>query len=160
MTALLSLPTPPTAPEATTDREWLHIVFAADALGAQYQLVRELGRGAMGVVVLARDIALQGVVHRDLKPENVLVDRNGHALLTDFGIAALPSHDAQPVPGVSVGTPLYMSPEQLVGDHAIDGRSDLYALGALGFTLLTGRPPFGGRTLHELSARHLLQRVP
>src|SRR5437868_1422898 len=62
MTALLSLPTPPTASEATTDREWLHIVFAADALGAQYQLVRELGRGAMGVVVLARDIALHRVV--------------------------------------------------------------------------------------------------
>jgi serine/threonine-protein kinase len=53
-----------------------------------------------------------------------------------------------------------MSPEQLVGEHAIDGRSDLYALGVLGFMLLTGRPPFRGRTLGELSARHLLQRVP
>ncbi|MBV9878860.1 MAG: serine/threonine protein kinase, partial [Gemmatirosa sp.] len=100
-----------------------------------------------------------------LKPANVLLERDtdgtpGRVLLTDFGVAALPSSDAQPAPGLSVGTPLYMSPEQLVGDHAIDGRSDLYALGILGFALLTGRPPFRGRTLGELSARHLLQRAP
>jgi serine/threonine-protein kinase len=80
-------------------------------------------------------------------------------LISDFGVAALASYD-EPEVGIATGTPHFMSPEQLVGEHAIDGRSDLYALGVLGFTLLTGRPPFGGRTLGELSARHLLQRVP
>jgi serine/threonine protein kinase len=144
--------------------------FAVMELLEGETLRERLGGGAMpwrDAVDIAASIAdglaaahAKGVVHRDLKPENVLLERSGRVILTDFGVAALPSYDAQPTPGFSTGTPQYMSPEQLVGEHAIDGRSDLYALGVLGFTLLTGRPPFGGRTLRELSARHLLQRVP
>ena len=263
----VTAPTPDAACSAAEERAWLDVAFGPNALGAQYQRVRELGRGGMGIVFLARDLQLhrvvaikllrrelgasaddrarfrrearlmarlthpaivpihaygehalpdgecvsyfvmryvdgeslaerlrregtlpprevsrvlgelalaldyahaEGVVHRDLKPENVLVERGaggrpggGRALLSDFGVAALASYDPLPgEAGMSVGTPQYMSPEQLVGDHAIDGRSDLYALGVLGYTLLMGRPPFTGRSLEELSARHLLQRAP
>jgi serine/threonine-protein kinase len=127
---------------------------------------REVSR-VLDELAVALDYAhAEGVVHRDLKPENVLVERGskgrpGRVLLSDFGVAALASYDPLPgEAGMSIGTPHYMSPEQLVGDHAIDGRSDLYALGVLGYTLLTGRPPFSGRSLEELSARHLLQRAP
>ena len=115
----------------------------------------------VGELALALDYAHgEGVVHRDLKPENVMIEREtGHALLSDFGVAAMPSHDG-PEGALSVGTPLFMSPEQALGEHALDGRSDLYALGALAFMLVTGRPPFRGSNVREISARHVAQRAP
>ena len=115
----------------------------------------------VGELALALDYAHgEGVVHRDLKPENVMIEReSGRALLTDFGVAAMPSHDG-PEGAMSVGTPLFMSPEQALGEHALDGRSDLYALGALGYMLITGRPPFRGANEREISARHVAQRAP
>lgn len=86
-----------------------------------------------------------GVVHRDLKPENILLEGGGpRALLTDFGVArALEGAEDRTGPGVAMGTPAYMSPEQAAGE-AIDTRSDLYALGVVAYEMLTGRPPFEG----------------
>jgi serine/threonine-protein kinase len=135
----------------------------AERLRRQGKLTAREVRRVLGDLALALDYAHgQGVVHRDLKPENILIDRaTGRAMLTDFGVATLPSYEPMLGDvGLAFGTPHYMSPEQLVGEHAIDGRSDLYALGVLGFLMLSGRLPFRGRSLNELSARHLVQRVP
>jgi len=134
----------------------------AERLRREERLGAREVRRIMAELAMALDYAhAQGIVHRDLKPENILIDRQGRPLLTDFGVAALPSFEPLAADaGLAFGTPQYMSPEQLVGEHAIDGRSDLYALGVLGFLMLTGRLPFKGRSLGELSARHLLQRVP
>ncbi|GLC25446.1 serine/threonine-protein kinase [Roseisolibacter agri] len=244
--------------DASADAWFLDDVFAPAALGDRFQLVRELGRGGMGVVVLARDVALhrvvalklqhpllatcprarerfrreariqaqldhpgivpvhaagevtvrgravpwfamayvpgesladrlaragtlpanevrrvllalldalthahaEGVVHRDLKPENVLLSRDGRVLLTDFGVAARPSHDDPRRNAADVGTPLWMAPEQFAGEHAIDGRTDLYALGALGFAMLAGRPPFAGPSARAVAVAHLMGDTP
>jgi serine/threonine-protein kinase len=106
-----------------------------------------------------------GVVHRDLKPENVLLARAADAaparpLLTDFGVAARPAHDDPRAADHSAGTPRYMAPEQFAGDHAADPRSDVYALGALGYHLLAGRPPFDGRHAGALAVQHCTAVVP
>lgn len=89
--------------------------------------------------------AAAGIVHRDVKPENILLDGSGpRALLTDFGVArALEGAEHGTGPGVAMGTPAYMSPEQAAGEE-IDARSDLYSLGIVTYEMLTGRPPFDG----------------
>lgn len=90
----------------------------------------------------------QGIIHRDIKPENILLSA-GHPILADFGIAR-----AIDLAGVrqlthtgmgSPGTPAYMSPEQLIGDQELDGRSDTYSLGCVLYEMLTGKPPFAGK---------------
>jgi serine/threonine-protein kinase len=221
-------------------------------LGDNYQVVRELGKGAMGVVFLARDIALhrlvaikvlkhdlsgsdesrerfrrearmtarlshpnivpvhtfveagdfvcivmkyvhgeslaarlrrdgpmnsaesrrvlielataldyahrEGVVHRDLKAENILLERGtGRAMLTDFGVALLRSLDTGRAESGSYGTPHYMSPEQAAGDSDLDGRSDLYSLGVLGYYMTTGRLPFHALTFEALAAKQITE---
>lgn len=109
----------------------------------------------------------RGVVHRDLKPENVLLEQTappgdalGRALLTDFGVAALPSHDDPRTADHAAGTPRYMAPEQLAGEHAVDGRTDVYALGAIGLALLTGRRPYADHATAAVAAAHLAAPVP
>jgi serine/threonine-protein kinase len=93
-----------------------------------------------------------GVVHRDLKPENILLEQGtGRVLLTDFGVAARPSHDDPRAGAADVGTPLYMAPEQFAGEHAVDGRTDLYALGAVAYLLLAGQAPFAGVSARALA---------
>ena len=89
----------------------------------------------------------QGVVHRDVKPANILLDRaTGRAMVTDFGIArVVDSSGSQTMVGEMLGTPEYMSPEQASGEN-IDGRSDLYSLGLVGYFALTGTVPFTGST--------------
>ncbi len=98
-----------------------------------------------------------GTVHRDLKPENILLETaTGRALLTDFGIARdIGSAGSLTSTGIIVGTPHYMSPEQASGERAIDGRSDIYALGVIGYRMVSGTLPFGGSNAREVIARQL-----
>jgi serine/threonine protein kinase len=91
----------------------------------------------------------QGVVHRDLKPANVLLTQDGHAKIADFGVAKLNLAD-QTLGGRVLGTPSYMSPEQLNGE-AVDGRSDIFSLGVVLYTILTGYKPFQGNSAATVS---------
>jgi len=103
------------------------------------------------------------VVHRDIKPENILL-HEGHAMVADFGIgkalaAAVEQHTMHTQIGVTVGTPAYMSPEQAAGE-AVDGRSDLFALGCVLFELLTGEVAFSGPTVQATIARRFVHTPP
>ena len=102
------------------------------------------------------------VVHRDIKPENVLLTGD-HARVADFGIArpiSAAGDRSLTEPGMSVGTPAYMSPEQASGTARVDGRSDIYSLGCVLYEMLAGDPPFTGSTLEAILARKLTGEVP
>jgi serine/threonine protein kinase len=103
---------------------------------------------------------LHGVIHRDIKPDNILIDAaSGRAMVTDFGIArAMEGGTRLTQTGVAVGTPTYMSPEQAVGERAIDGRSDIYSLGVVGYQMLTGRVPFQASNSMALLLKHVSER--
>ena len=98
------------------------------------------------------------VVHRDLKPSNVILAER-HLKILDFGIARMAGNAKLTQTGMAVGSPLYMSPEQLQG-LPLDGRSDLYALGVLAFALLAGREPFTGDSFPVIAIHHLQSPVP
>ncbi|HEU5217669.1 MAG TPA: serine/threonine-protein kinase, partial [Gemmatimonadales bacterium] len=118
-------------------------------------------------VKLLRDVAEalacaheHGVVHRDIKPDNVMISRN-HALVTDFGVAkalseATGGHGVTST-GMAMGTPAYMAPEQASADPHVDHRADIYALGVLGYEMLSGQPPFVASTAQAMLAAHVTQ---
>jgi alpha-tubulin suppressor-like RCC1 family protein/serine/threonine protein kinase len=103
----------------------------------------------------------RGIVHRDVKPENIFIDENtGHALLSDFGVARSLETDSQlTATGTAIGTPAYMSPEQIDGVE-LDGRSDLYSLGLVGWEMLTGRRPWNGETLYGVIYKQKREELP
>ncbi|MEP7325277.1 MAG: serine/threonine-protein kinase, partial [Gemmatimonadota bacterium] len=101
-------------------------------------------------------------VHRDIKPDNIMLAR-GHALVADFGIARVVSSAPDvslTATGMSLGTPLYMSPEQSLGDPKLDYQTDIYSLGCVVFEMLTGRPPFVSDNVSALLARHIAEPAP
>jgi len=145
------------------------LVYFAMALVQGESLAARLGRERKPPLRFVRQVLAQvadalayahrsGVVHRDIKPDNILLEHaTGRAVVTDFGIArAAESSGARLTQtGIAVGTPAFMSPEQAMGQRDVDGRSDVYALGLVGFLMLAGRLPFDAET----SAGQLLQRV-
>lgn len=101
----------------------------------------------------------KGVVHRDIKPANIMLDRAGVVKVMDFGIARIMGKSRQTRMGAAVGTPMYMSPEQLKGEE-VDGRSDLYSLGAVLYELITGKLAFEADSDYELMMKQLNEAPP
>ena len=101
-----------------------------------------------------------GLVHRDIKPQNVFVGPGGRVTILDLGVVRDKSNPGLTKPGAMVGTPYYMSPEQIQGTDEIDKRTDVYALAAMTFELLVGRPPFLGTTNFEVLYAHKNNPVP
>ena len=133
------------------------------------RLEREGRMAPADAIRMAREVAgaldyahRHGVIHRDVKPANILIEE-GHAVVADFGVALTvehPEHDKITQPGLAVGTPAYMSPEQVSADTDLDARSDIYSLGCVLHEMLTGQPPFDGRSLRALMAKRLTTTPP
>ncbi len=124
-------------------------------IGAALQIAREVAEALS--YAHERD-----VVHRDIKPENVMLS-DGHAEVVDFGIArAVTPAGAEQLtqPGAPMGTPAYMSPEQVSGSQRVDGRSDIYSLGCVLFEMLAGRPPYTGPTVESIVQQHMTAPIP
>jgi serine/threonine protein kinase len=99
-----------------------------------------------------------GIVHRDIKPENILITKKAEVKVTDFGLSRYFAREGEPLnltqSGITLGTPLYMSPEQVQG-QVVDHRSDIYSLGVTSYHLLSGQPPFRGKTAFEVAVQHV-----
>jgi serine/threonine-protein kinase len=136
-----------------------------ESLGVR--LTREGAWPVDRTVRVLRDVAdalayahARGVVHRDIKPDNILIDRaSGRPMVTDFGIARAAAGEVRlTVTGVAVGTPAYMSPEQALGEREVDGRSDLYSLGIVGYHMLAGDTPFKAANTPAMLVKHVSER--
>ncbi len=146
------------------------IMRCVDGESLRDVLEREKRLSPARTAVILRDLAdalayahAQGVVHRDIKPENVLIDsRSGTAHLTDIGVArALEATDDRMTgTGLIVGSPRYMSPEQAAGERELDGRSDIYSLGLIGYEMLTGAPTFSGASPVSVIAKQITEVPP
>jgi len=122
--------------------------------------IREALSVLLQTLAALKKSSTSGIVHRDIKPENILLTRDGDVKVTDFGLARLVHDDPQLTrAGTTLGTPMYMSPEQLQ-DGQVDVRSDLYSLGVTLFQMLVGKPPFSGETSLALAMQHVQATPP
>jgi TolB-like protein/tetratricopeptide (TPR) repeat protein/predicted Ser/Thr protein kinase len=138
-------------------------------LSLQDWLAQAKALAARDALLIAAEVAealdhahRHGVVHRDIKPGNILLEEN-HAVVTDFGIARAlreAGDDRTTQAGIAIGTPAYMSPEQITGEHVIDGRSDIYSLGCVLFEMLAGKPPFRGANSAATMGARLVSPPP
>jgi tetratricopeptide (TPR) repeat protein len=130
-------------------------------------LIRQTGQLSVGTAVsIAKQVCeglteahRLGVIHRDLKPQNVMIDKEGDARIMDFGIARSVSGKGITGAGMMIGTPEYMSPEQ-VESKEVDQRSDIYSLGVILYEMLTGRVPFEGDTPLSVAVKHKTEAPP
>lgn len=147
-----------------------HVFFVMGYVDGESLAQRLQARGRppfAEIVAQLRDVALalgyahaRGVVHRDVKAENILIERaTGRAVVTDFGIARLAESKNLTATGQVLGTVHYMSPEQVSGD-AVDGRTDVYALGVVAFLALSGRFPFDSETPSAILVSHVTRAAP
>jgi serine/threonine protein kinase/tetratricopeptide (TPR) repeat protein len=134
-----------------------------DRLNRDTQLPLEDALRIIGQVASALDFAHRnGVIHRDIKPENILL-HDGDAIVADFGIAlAVRAAGVERLTqtGLSLGTPSYMSPEQVAGDRDLDARSDVYSLACVLYEMLAGTPPFVAATVRAVMARQVTDPAP
>ena len=140
--------------------KYVHGESLGERLRVKGSLSTEDARRILHDLALALDYAhREGVVHRDLKAENILIEQTtGRPMLTDFGVALQRSLDpVREEAARAFGTPHYMSPEQAAGELDIDGRSDLYSLGVLGYYMLCGQLPFDAPTFEALAAKHIAE---
>ncbi len=139
-------------------------LLSAESLSARLQrrgrLPVEEVRRVLSQTALALGYAAgRGIVHRDVKPDNIMLDAEGRCVVTDFGIARAKGDADLTAAGISIGTPRYMSPEQARGKH-VDGRSDIYSLGVVGYLCLTGTVPFSGDDAVGILLDHVQTPVP
>jgi serine/threonine-protein kinase len=154
----------------TAGNLWFTMPFV-DGESLRSRLSRERQLPVEDALQIAREAAqalqyahVHGVIHRDVKPENLLLTRDGHTLVADFGIARALSGAAAESKltgtGFVVGTPAYMSPEQAGGDPGLDARTDVYSLGAVLFEMLAGEPPYTGATVQALLVKRMTEPAP
>jgi serine/threonine-protein kinase len=114
---------------------------------------------AIQVVRALEHASAQGIVHRDIKPDNIMLTKAGMVKVADFGLARETDSSVTQT-GIALGTPHYMSPEQVRGEHTVDIRSDIYSLGATLYHMVTGTPPFVGTSAAVVITKHLSEDAP
>lgn len=149
------------------DGRLFYVMPFVDGESLRSRLSRETNLPVDDALGIAREAAdalehahARGVIHRDIKPENLLL-AGGHTIVADFGIArsvASAVGDALTEQGFAVGTPAYMSPEQIAGDESIDGRSDVFSLACVLYEMLAGRPPWIGTTMQAVLTRRFVEQ--
>jgi serine/threonine-protein kinase len=151
-----------------TDGVLYYVMPFIDGESLRDRLVRELELSIPDAVSILRDVVDglicshgMGVVHRDIKPANILLNGR-HAMIADFGVAKAVTEatgrNQLTTMGVALGTPSYMSPEQAAADENIDHRADIYAIGAVAYELLTGRPPFLASSPQAVLTAHVTKQ--
>jgi eukaryotic-like serine/threonine-protein kinase len=153
----------------TADGLLFYVMPFVEGKSLRERLAREIQLPVATALAITREVAdalshahAHGIIHRDIKPENILLEGE-HAVVADFGVAralSLAAADGLTEPGLAIGTPAYMSPEQAGGSQTLDGRSDLYALACVLYEMLAGVPPFTGPTPRAIVARQLADPPP